>query len=160
MKKKKDPPMDTPKPRTALLIEGENDVTIAGLKHAHSTCETDCKDQDSSCIKFGSINNAILTDKRADIPSKPRTALLQGGEDDEHMAPQINSASNQKRRARECYKEYDKLDCDPMETWRGLARTWSGLQTCPNYRIYGEVSPQIQFEIHLESSSESRSCPH
>ena len=56
------------------------------------------------------------------------------------MASQINSASNQKRRARECYKEYDKLDYDPMETWRGPARTWSGLQTCPNCRIYGEES--------------------
>ena len=86
------------------------------------------------------VKQAILTDKLADTPSKPRTALFQGGEDDEHMAPQINSASNQKRRARECYKEYDKLDCDLMETWRGLARTWSGLQTCPNCRIYGEES--------------------
>jgi hypothetical protein len=37
-KKKKDLPLDTPKPRMALLEQGENDVTITGPKYAHSTC--------------------------------------------------------------------------------------------------------------------------
>jgi hypothetical protein len=90
------------------------DETVACPKYAHSTCETDCKDQASSCIKFGSINNAILNDKNnnilsdtmpgkytfsiyidaanksklTDILSKSRTILIQGREDDESMAPQ------------------------------------------------------------------------
>jgi hypothetical protein len=66
------------------------------------------------------------------IMTKPRTALLQGGEDDEPIAPQNISASNQMQRTRKYYKEYDKLGCDLMDMWRRPASIGRGLQTCPN----------------------------
>jgi hypothetical protein len=58
-------------------------------------------------------------------------ALLQEGEDDELMAPQIISASNQMQQTGKYYKEYDKLGCNLMEMWRRPASTGRGLQTCP-----------------------------
>jgi hypothetical protein len=58
-KRKKDPPMDTPKPRMTLFQEGENDETVT---------------------------YAANKSKLADIPSKPRMALIEGRGDDELMA--------------------------------------------------------------------------
>jgi hypothetical protein len=66
------------------------------------------------------------------IMPKPRTALLQGGEDDEHMTPQIILACNQMQHARKYYKEYDKLGYDLMDMWRRPTSTGIGLQTRPN----------------------------
>jgi hypothetical protein len=42
------------------------------------------------------------------IMTKPRTTLLQGGENDELMAPQNISARNQMQWTRKYYKKYDK----------------------------------------------------
>jgi hypothetical protein len=65
-KRKKDPPMDTPKRRTTLFQEGENDETVT---------------------------YAANKSKLADILSKPRMALIKGREDDELMTPQNISGS-------------------------------------------------------------------
>jgi hypothetical protein len=67
------------------------------------------------------------------IMTKPRTALLQGGVDDELMALQNIRASNHVQQTRNYYEEYDKLGCDLMDMWRRPATTERGLQTCPNY---------------------------
>jgi hypothetical protein len=82
------------------------------------------------------------------IMTKPRTALLQGGEDDELMAPQIIPTCNQIQRAEKYYKEYDKLGCDLIEMWRRSASTERGLQTRPNYQIYmGESADKSNSEF-------------
>ncbi|RLN21703.1 hypothetical protein C2845_PM07G10890 [Panicum miliaceum] len=60
-----------------------------------------CEDNKSP-IQFGSLSNFVghhnkkdeniivtMMKKPVEIMPKPRTALLQGGEDDEHLAPQI-----------------------------------------------------------------------
>jgi hypothetical protein len=65
--------------------------------------------------------------------TKSRMALLQGGEDDEPMAPQNISASNQMQRGKKYYKEYEKLGCDLMDMWRRPASTGRGQQICLNY---------------------------
>jgi hypothetical protein len=81
--------------------------------------------------------------------TKSRTALLQGGEDDELMAPQNILASNQMQRARKYYKEHDKVGCDLMDMWRRPTRTGRGLQTCPNCRIYmGEPAHKSNSEFN------------
>jgi hypothetical protein len=88
------------------------------------------------------------------IMTKPMTALLQGGENDELMVPQNISASNQMQRAKKYYKD-DKLGCDLMDMWRRPASIGRGLQTCmPN--LHGRVSSQVQFGIQFKSNSESR----
>jgi hypothetical protein len=84
--------------------------------------------------------------------TKPRMALLQGGENDEHMVAQNILASNQMQRARKYYKEYDKLGCDLMYMWRRPASTGRGLKTCPNCRIHLEESAH-------KSNSEFNSSP-
>jgi hypothetical protein len=66
------------------------------------------------------------------IMTKARMALLQGGEEDELMAPQNISTSHQMQRTGKYYEEYDKLGCDLMDMWRRPASTGRGLQTYPN----------------------------
>jgi hypothetical protein len=108
-KRKKDSPMDTPKPRTALFQEGGNDET-----------------------SIGDANKS----KSSDIPSKPRMALIQGREDHELMTPQIILTSNQMQQARKYYKEYDKLGCDLINMWRRPASIGIVLQICINCQNY------------------------
>lgn len=64
-KKRKDPPMDTPKPRMALPQGEGNDVAIAGQKVIPSNSETTCKAPNDFFIKVGSIN-IILNEKNSD----------------------------------------------------------------------------------------------
>jgi hypothetical protein len=59
--------------------------------------------------------------------------LLQGAEDDEHMAPQVISACNRKQRALKCDEHYDKLGCDLLEMWRVITKTCRGLRSHPNF---------------------------
>jgi hypothetical protein len=83
------------------------------------------------------------------IMTKPRTALLQGGENDELMVPQNILASNQTQQARKYYKEYDKLGCDLMETWKRPASIGRWLQICPNCQIYmGELAHMSNSELN------------
>jgi hypothetical protein len=67
---------------------------------------------------------------------KSRMAFLQGGEGDEHMAPQVISACNQKQRTLKCNEQYDKFGCDLLEMWTVITRIWRGLQSHPNFQIY------------------------
>jgi hypothetical protein len=91
------------------------------------------------------------------VMTKPRTALLQGGEDDELMAPQNISACNQMQWTRKCYKEYEKLGCDLMDMWRRPDSTERGLQTCPNCRIYmGESAHKSNSEFNSSPIKNSR----
>jgi Zn-finger nucleic acid-binding protein len=84
------------------------------------------------------------------IMTKLRTALLQGGEDDELMAPQNISVSNQMQQTRKYYEEYDKLGCDLMDMWRRPVSPGRGFQTCPNCRIYiGESAHKSNSEFNL-----------
>jgi hypothetical protein len=89
-----------------------------------------------------------------------RMPFLQGGEDDELMAPQNISASNQKQRARKYYKEYDKLGCDLMDMWRRPASIgessklvriaefiWESQATSP---IHNSI--RVQFRIKEKST--------
>jgi hypothetical protein len=66
------------------------------------------------------------------IMTKMRMALLQGGEDDELMAHQNISASNQMQQTKKYDEEYDKLACDLMDMWRRSSSMGRGLQPCPN----------------------------
>jgi hypothetical protein len=142
MKVKKKAATITPKPRTALLQEGENDVTISasvcasnnsyipsnarrdngsgnppflafGDKCNHSETLVDNSSQTNGGSSNVGVNlvganpQGIIIDTCVDpkilpmsehqindveIMPKPRTALFQGREDDESMAPQIISA--------------------------------------------------------------------
>ena len=143
VRKKKDAPASTPKPRTALFQEGENDVNIPTLAAASESvihdktakkisdinaqlnepsehditikgnssiiihCLGESCDASKSPIQFGSLpnfvghhskkdENIIFTKmmKPVEIIPKPRTALLQGGEDDEPITPHIISTPN------------------------------------------------------------------
>jgi hypothetical protein len=55
------------------------------------------------------------------------------GESDEHMASQVISACNMKQHAFKCDEQYETLGCDLLETWRVITRTWTGLQSRPNF---------------------------
>jgi hypothetical protein len=47
------------------------------------------------------------------------------------------------------YKEYDKLGCELMETWRRPASIGGGLQTCLNCQIYmGESAHKSNSEFN------------
>ena len=59
VRKKKDDAASTPKPRTALFQEGENDVNIPTLSAA-SEFVIRCKEPIKSSIQFGSISNNIF----------------------------------------------------------------------------------------------------
>ena len=80
----------------------EHDQTIKGNSSVIIHCLGESCDASKSPIQFGSLSNfmghhskkdenIIFTKmkKPVEIMPKPRTALLQGGEDDEHIAPQI-----------------------------------------------------------------------
>ena len=80
----------------------EHDITIKGNSSVIIHCLGESCDASKSPIQFGSLSNfvghhskkdenIIFTEmkKPVEIMPKPRTALLQGGEDDEHIAPQI-----------------------------------------------------------------------
>jgi hypothetical protein len=97
----------TSKSRTALVQEGENGVEIPTLNAAPSESVVSCKEP----IQLGSISNILgknvamtkdtlaakkvskitVIKKPVEITPKPRTALFQGGEDDEPMAPQASA---------------------------------------------------------------------
>ena len=59
VRKKKDDAASTPKPRTALFQEGENDVNIPTLAAAREFVIR-CKEPIKSSIQFGSISNNIF----------------------------------------------------------------------------------------------------
>ena len=97
----------TSKSRTTLVQEGENGVEIPTLNAAPSESVVSCKEP----IQLGSISNILgknvamtkdtlaakkvskitVIKKPVEITPKPRTALFQGGEDDEPMAPQASA---------------------------------------------------------------------
>jgi len=94
----------TSKLRTTLVQEGENGVEIPTLNAAPSESVVSCKEP----IQLGSISNILgknvamtkdtlaakkvskitVIKKPVEITPKPRTALFQGGENDEPIAPQ------------------------------------------------------------------------
>ena len=94
----------TSKSRTTLVQEGENGVEIPTLNAAPSESVVSCKEP----IQLGSISNILgknvamtkdtlaakkvskitVIKKPVEITPKPRTALFQGGENDEPIAPQ------------------------------------------------------------------------
>jgi hypothetical protein len=104
--------------------------------------------------------------------SKPRTALIQGRDNEEPMAPNIVAPIEYQEKCsdsrsvagnlsqypiqfgtfsfdRKYYKEYDKLGCGVMEIWRRPASTGGGLQTCPNCRNYmGESAHKSNSEFN------------
>jgi hypothetical protein len=90
------------------------------------------------------------------IMTKPRTTLLQGGENDELMAPQNISASNQMQWTRKYYKKYDKLGCDLMDMWRRPASIGGSKLGQIAEFTWESVSPQVQFRIQFESNLESK----
>jgi hypothetical protein len=111
MKKKEQVPTPTPKSRRALFQGGENDMNITIPTTASSNSINPIH------IQFGTFFVELKRDNENNmvsvvpcsikikgrnfikivighIMSKPRTASLQGGEDDELMSSQIISASN------------------------------------------------------------------
>ncbi len=184
VKKKKQAAEITPKPRTALLQEGENAVTeeekqlfsdaiipskeitkvgivlfkggkenvaisapktTAGnlsqsLKIQFGSFSIDLNKEDEinkkhvmPCpIKFKGVN--LMKRKGSDIMSKPRTALFQGGEDDESMTPQTISASKHGSRDKQSNQAQAKLGHDLKDVFRESAKMWRGIPThqyCP-----------------------------
>ena len=76
-----------------------------------------------SCpIKFQGVN--LMKRKGSDIMSKPRTALFQGGEDDEPMTPQTNSASKHGSQDKQSNQAQAKLGHDLKDVFRELAKMW------------------------------------
>jgi hypothetical protein len=75
-KKKKDPPMDTPKPRMALFQGEEDDVAILG-DYLKANCNN----------KVAEIVSDLIN-----ISAKPRMTLFQGAEDDDSMTSHVLSA--------------------------------------------------------------------
>jgi hypothetical protein len=73
-KRKKDPPMDTPKSRMTLFQEGENDVSVSSLRIHAGDVQTDHNVINDSYLKVGSIavslnennGNNILFEEQSD----------------------------------------------------------------------------------------------
>jgi hypothetical protein len=139
-------------------------------------------------MHYGSLDSFVVPDLNDDYSSstckltevfnnrlKLRTALIQGRENGEPMAPNLvayiecqEKCSDSKSVAGNLsqypiqfgtfsfdgkyYKEYDKIGCELMEMWRRSASTGGGLQTCPNCRIY-------MGESAYKSNSEFNSSP-
>jgi hypothetical protein len=97
-KRKIDKPMDTPKPRTALLQEGENVVvtpkatTIACMDTLNAANIFFEKSGSEEIKNEEDIINLISPTSDVESPGnipKLRTTLIQGREDDERMAPNL-----------------------------------------------------------------------
>ena len=93
----------TPKPRTTLPKEGENDVPEGVILPQDS--KNEMANSAPTVVEANILAEAMqpkptiqsvmnLKKEASDFISKPRTALLQGREDDEPMAPLISSAHN------------------------------------------------------------------
>jgi hypothetical protein len=151
------------------------------------------KDQNNSSMHYDSLDSFVVPDLNDDYSSatckltevfnnrlKLRTALIQGRENGEPMAPNLvayiecqEKCSDSKSVAGNLsqypiqfgtfsfdgkyYKEYDKIGCELMEMWRRSASTGGrapNLSKLPN--IHGRVSLQVQFVIQFKSNSESK----
>jgi hypothetical protein len=121
LRKKKQVPIPTPKPRMTLVQRGENDMNITMPTTAASNSINPIHIQFGTFfvdLKRDNENNMVVVVpcpikikggnfiKRVTdhIMLKLRTTLLQRGEDDELVAPQIISASNQMQQGRKYYK--------------------------------------------------------
>ena len=113
VKKKKEASKHTPKPRTALIQEGENDVRIPAPEAAFSTSKINDDGPNNSLVPFGSMSDFVkqedinkdeiriqsnmswvfpFTNERSlENTTKPRTALIREREDDEPMDHQVIS---------------------------------------------------------------------
>ena len=100
-------PAKIPDINAQLNEPSEHDQTIKGNSSVIIHCLGESCDASKSPIQFGSLSNfvghhskkdenIIFTEmkKPVELMPKPRTALFQGGEDDEPMARQISSVGN------------------------------------------------------------------